>query len=122
MAPPAAAGSTRWWNWQGPLIERLRAGIARQALSEGQSEEDWLRRRIGYLSPYLMPWPLAPTARSDTVAEFEADGFATGVALPLRTPSTTALVSQKLAALDEHSVLFLDRLTALSVMVPGQAT
>jgi len=116
---------SRWFgglvDWDESWFDRLRVGIHRQAAIEGLSETEWLRAQIGYLSPYLLPWPLTGQVRPEAVDEFEANGFSTVLALPLTSPTSAKLVEQKLAAIDDTSLLFLDNLQELTLSVPEES-
>lgn len=77
------------------LCDRLRAGARRGSTRGGGSITDWLREEIGYLSPYLLPWPL--TERSAIIDDFEERGFSSVVELPLTSSAAVALTERKLA-------------------------
>ena len=98
------------------LCERLRSGAQRVQARGANSITDWLREEIGYLSPYLLPWPL--TERSTTVDDFEGRGFASVVALPLTSLAAVSLTGRKLAEITADSMLFLDNLKALTITTP----
>lgn len=98
------------------LCDRLRAGVRRGATRGTRSITDWLREEIGYLSPYLLPWPL--TGRSNTVDDLEDRGFASVVELPLSSPAAVALAERKLAEITADSALFLDNLKSLTIATP----
>ena len=95
------------------LRERLRSDARRGRAHAANSTADWLREEIGYLSPYLLPWPL--TVRSTIVDDFEKRGFASVVALPLTSPAAASLTERKLAEITADSMLFLDNLKALTI-------
>lgn len=99
------------------LCERLCAGARRRREHGANSTRSWLREEIGYLSPYLLPWP--QSARSPVVDDLEARGFASVLALPLLSPAATSLVERKLAELTADSMLFLDHLKALTITTPN---
>jgi hypothetical protein len=78
-----------------------------------------LREEIGYLSPYLLPWPL--TERSAIIDDFEERGFSSVVELPLTSSAAVALTERKLAEVTADSVLFLDNLKSLTIATPNGA-
>lgn len=101
------------------LCERLRAGARRRQGQGANSTPDWLREEIGYLSPYLLPWP--QSARSPMVDDFEARGYASVLALPLLSATAATLVERKLAEITADSMLFLDNLKALTISTPNSS-
>jgi len=98
------------------LCERLCSGAQRVQARGANSITDWLREEIGYLSPYLLPWPV--TERSTTVDDFEERGFASVVELPLTSLAAVSLTERKLAEITADSMLFLDNLKALTITTP----
>lgn len=101
------------------LCERLHTGARRRQAQGANSTSDWLREEIGYLSPYLLPWP--QSARSPVVDDLEARGFASVLALPLLSPAAATLVERKLAEITADSMLFLDNLKALTITTPNSS-
>ncbi len=98
------------------LHERLRADVQVGQEHGTASIADWLREEIGYLSPYLLPWPL--TERGAVVEDFENRGFASVVALPLGSATAVSLVESRLAEISAESMLFLDNLKVLTIATP----
>ncbi|KQB12962.1 ATP-binding protein [Rhodobacter capsulatus] len=74
------------------LCERLHTGAKRRQAQSANSTSDWLREEIGYLSPYLLPWP--QSLRSPVVDDLETRGFASVLALPLLSPAAATLGSR----------------------------
>lgn len=99
------------------LSERLRAGVRRRLAQGADLTSAWLREEIGHLSPYLLPWPISESGLA--IDEFEANGFASVLVLPLLSSATTTLVERKLAEITADSVLFLDDLKSLTITTPN---
>ena len=108
-------------DWEESLLKKLRASVSRQAEATGITVEEWIRSQLGYLSPYLLPWPLQNIERVDAINVLEAKGFATIVALPLKSATSAELVKRRLAEVNAHSLLFLDHLKELTLFVGGQS-
>lgn len=106
-------------NWDDGLLARLRSSIHQQADTAGASVEEWVRSQLAYLSPYLLPHPLRSADREGAIDDLEADGFATVVALPLKSSASARLVERRLSEIDTRALLFLDRLKAMTLSVPG---
>ncbi|KZK81225.1 hypothetical protein PsAD13_04174 [Pseudovibrio sp. Ad13] len=107
-------------DWDDGLLTKLHLSIHRQADEAGTSIEDWVRSQLAFLSPYLLPWPLEDQDKTCAINDLEAKGFATIVALPLKSLESEQLVARRLKEIDANSLLFLDRLTELTLSVPGE--
>ncbi|WP_150001450.1 sacsin N-terminal ATP-binding-like domain-containing protein [Iodidimonas gelatinilytica] len=106
-------------DWDDGLLAKLHSSIHRQADAAGTSIENWIRSQLSYLSPYLLPWPLMDRDRVDAIDSFEKMGFATVVALPLKSSKSAQLVERRLTEIDSKSLLFLDKLQKLIISVHG---
>jgi len=106
-------------DWDHGLLEKFRSSVHRQADFAGISKEEWVRLQLGYLSPYLLPWPLQASERVEAINDLEACGFATIVALPLKSLASAELVKQRLREINSDSLLFLDCLQQLTLSVDG---
>ncbi len=118
--PPQKGGWLRdIVDWDNGLLAKLRSSIHLQADAASVSAEQWVRSQLTYLSPYLLPYPLRSVDRESAIDDLEADGFATVVALPLKSLASARLVERRLSEIDARSLLFLDRLKALTLSIPG---
>ena len=107
-------------DWDDSLLAKLRSSIHFQAEGASVSAEQWVRNQLAYLSPYLLPHPLRSADRENAIDDFEAEGFATVVALPLKSSVSARLVERRLSEIDSHSLLFLNKLEALTLSTPGE--
>lgn len=108
-------------DWDESLLSKFRSSIQRQADAAETSRRDWVRSQFGYLSPYLLPWPLDTQERVDAIEDLETRGFATIVALPLKSAVSAELVERRLAEINANSLLFLDRLQRLTLSIRGDS-
>lgn len=109
---------------EGPLVpardvDRLRSALRHREAAERAAGRPWTAAgQTAYLSPYALPVALADVPSS--VANLAAEGFATVVRLPLRTPDDAQAVRSQIQALaDPTTLLFLDRVGALQTVVDG---
>lgn len=105
-------------DWDDNLLDKFRLSLVQQAEAAGMSRQDWVRAQLGYLSPYLLPSPLPKQDNSDMIESMEAEGFATVVALPLKSEASASLVERRLAEIDTNGLLFLDKLEQLMLSTP----
>ncbi|MDB6174127.1 MAG: hypothetical protein JWL59_3438 [Chthoniobacteraceae bacterium] len=95
-------------DWDESLRKKFRDTV-------GEKGESWLRRELQYLSPYLLPFPIEPNGGGAMVSEFEKRGFATVVRLPLKAPSASQVLQEKLHELEGTTLVFLDKAKHLIV-------
>jgi|GEM_PF-1170398 len=100
-------------DWEARLLKKFRANVTEIAKTANMRADVWLNQELSYLSPYLLPFPIARREGGTYVADFERRGFATLIRFPLKNASTLALVREKLDALDDSALLFLEKATSL---------
>lgn len=94
-------------DWSHDLITKFRDRVAVNGF-------EWLAGECRYLSPYLLPIPIAQT-RSPGVASLEAQGFATVVRLPLKSGAMQDRVLRHISSLSPSTILFLEKLGKLTL-------
>jgi hypothetical protein len=102
-------------DWESKLIDKLRLTVGRQSKALKMALPQWIEQELAYLSPYLLPVPLSEDSKSKTVVEFEEAGFASLIRLPFRSVAAAELARKHLQVLDAGSLLFLDRISSLTV-------
>ncbi|RWD10463.1 MAG: hypothetical protein EOS74_29610 [Mesorhizobium sp.] len=107
-------------DWEEGLLDKFRSSVQRQAAAAGTSIRNWVRSQLDYLSPYLLPWPLQTADRVAAIEDIEKRGFATVVALPLKSAASADLVKRRMAEIDANSLLFLDKLDRLTLSLCGE--
>jgi hypothetical protein len=95
-------------DWDDRLLRKFR-------LSLQQRGESWLAQEVRYLSPYLLPFPVSPSAANQPLEDLEKRGFATVIRFPLKGPTARRLVQEKLEGMEASTILFLEKATALVV-------
>jgi hypothetical protein len=70
--------------------------------------------------PIFLPWPLQTADRVAAIEDVEKRGFATVVALPLKSAASADLVKRRMAEIDANSLLFLDKLDRLTLSLCGE--
>lgn len=102
-------------NWDGQLLAKFRNSVTQAAHDEQTLPDDWLRRELTYLSPYLLPIPLEYRSGLPGVADFEQRGFVTVIRFPLRGGDAVALVQRKMEELGSRALLFLEKVSVLVI-------
>lgn len=100
-------------DWDVHLLTKFRTSVEKNAAKEKMLAEDWLKRELKYLSPYLLPFPIGNRVSDTFVTEFESRGFATLIRFPLKNEATQVLVREKLDKLNNSALLFLEKVTSL---------
>ena len=98
-----------------PLIEWGREQLLNFRKCYCSKDDNWLTKELKYLSPYLLPIPIQPSNKTKAIKYFEDKGFASVIRLPFKSEAARALAIQMAEALDENTVLFLDRVKFLSL-------
>ena len=98
-------------DWSQDLLHKFRRRVLAQGI-------EWLAGECKYLSPYLLPVPLGKTQNS-WIRMLAGAGFATIVRLPLKSADLQSLVRKKMRDLDSSTVLFLDKVSNLTLHVVG---
>lgn len=99
-------------DWSEDLLRKFRRRVRANGVQ-------WLTGECKYLSPYLLPVPLREI-QSSAVRTFEAQGFATVVRLPLKSPKLRDQVLHHLEQISSSTVLFLDKVSSLTLRVRGE--
>ena len=81
----------------------------------GKNSDDWLRKELAYLSPYLLPLPLLQEKMTARTAALEKEGFSTVIRLPFINDAAQQLAIKKLADLNINTTLFLERVSLLQL-------
>ncbi|MEI6206697.1 MAG: DUF3883 domain-containing protein [Desulfuromonadales bacterium] len=81
----------------------------------GKKNDDWLRKELAYLSPYLLPLPLLAEKMTERTAALEKEGFSTVIRLPFMNDAARQLAIKKLAELNINTTLFLERVSLLQL-------
>lgn len=100
-------------DWNVQLLTKFRASVNLIAGKEKMPSEDWLKRELTYLSPYLLPFPKDSRESGPIVSEFERREFATLIRFPLKNAAIQSLVREKLDELDNTALLFLEKISSL---------
>ena len=79
-------------------------------------EKDWVAKELTFLSPYALPIPMEPDGETSKIVDFEKRGFSTVIRLPLLSKHICELVREKMAGMNENTVLFLQRLNMLRLV------
>ncbi|MBI4706191.1 MAG: DUF3883 domain-containing protein [Deltaproteobacteria bacterium] len=109
--------------------EEAQLSVDDMSFSTGPVDAGRYRERVGgsgldparearLLSPYLLPLPAS--ARSSRVLEYAARGFSTLVRLPLRDDAARATARDRIAEVNEETILFLHGLEHLALRVEDQ--
>jgi hypothetical protein len=96
-------------DWGPDLLAKFRANVLLEAAKAQTGIEDWLAQELGYLSPYLLPYPLSVMKDSSYLRQLEERGFSSVIRLPLKSSAARDLARKKLETLDNACLLFLDR-------------
>lgn len=75
----------------------------------------WLQRELRYLSPYFFPLPLSMHGASRRLLDLQRSNFASVIRLPLKNDESRQAVIDKMREFGATTVLFLERLTALTL-------
>lgn len=102
-----------------PLSRWSAANLAEFQQQFGGNRTRELIEEISYLSPYVMPIPIESESFTTKILEFQRRGLSTVVRLPLRNAKAKAAVENRMSELEPQSILFLDRLSALSLETDG---
>lgn len=94
-------------DWSVGEIERFKSQVEAKG-------SDWLLGELEYLSPYLLPIPIKKTRNSNLVT-FEDQGYSTVVRLVLKSAETKKYVQEELCEIAGPTVLFLEKLSSLSI-------
>ena len=76
-------------------------------------EKDWVTKELTFLSPYALPIPMEPDREISKIVDFEKRGFSTVIRLPLLSKDLCEIVREKMAGMNENTVIFLQRLNML---------
>jgi len=98
-----------------PLIEWGREQLTNFRNLYCSRDDHWLTKELKYLSPYLLPIPIQPSNKTKAIKAFEDKGFASVIRLPFKSDAACALAMKMTEALDENTILFLDRVKFLSL-------
>jgi hypothetical protein len=99
-------------DWSEDLLRKFRKRVRAQGVQ-------WLTGECKYLSPYLLPVPL-DEIQSPAVKILETQRFATVVRLPLKSAELRHLVLHHMEQLSSSTILFLDKVSSLTLRVPGE--
>lgn len=94
-------------HWSSEMLTQYRTRVATMG-------REWLEQEVRYLSPYLLPVALKDR-ESAALREFEREGFATVVRLPLKSAQAAMNVQQKMKFLEPSTCLFLWNLRELTL-------
>ena len=81
----------------------------------------WLQHELKYLSPYLFPFPLNIKEASARLLDLQESGFTSVIRLPLKNPEARQAVIEKMGEFSASTVMFLERLTELSLRNGSEA-
>ncbi len=79
-------------------------------------EDDWLKNELKCLSPYALPIPVHSDQATPTIKDFEKQGFSTVIRLPFLSDQKIEIAREKIAEMDESTVIFLQRLNKLRLV------
>ena len=98
-------------DWSADLLSKFRRRVRTHGV-------EWLKGETKYLSPYLLPVPIRDI-QSSAVNILKINGFATVVRLPLKSVELRQLVLHHMGQLSSSTVLFLDKVSKLTLCVVG---
>jgi hypothetical protein len=102
-------------DWDAKMRHKLRFSVQRRAEQNGLTVSQWLQAEMKYLSAYTLPFPLMDRATTVRTREFERHGFSTVIRFPLKSAAARASVVERLTALQPRDLLFLPRLSCLTL-------
>ncbi|MFZ4438474.1 MAG: sacsin N-terminal ATP-binding-like domain-containing protein [Syntrophales bacterium] len=98
-----------------PLIEWSRDQLLNFRSLYSSKDDQWLSKELKYLSPYLLPLPIRPSQKIETIKAFERQGFASVIRLPFKSEAARDYAITMTQELDENTILFLERIQFLSL-------
>jgi hypothetical protein len=107
-------GSQSLVDWDSGLLKKFREAVKTRSSSDDLETQEWIKRELSYLSPYLLPVPLDDSC-SEAVLEFERDGYSSLIRLPFKSDVARELAQRQIRALKASALLFLDRATSLTL-------
>ncbi|MBP0621998.1 sacsin N-terminal ATP-binding-like domain-containing protein [Cupriavidus consociatus] len=99
-------------DWSDEMLAKFRGRVQRKGM-------DWLKGEARFLSPYLLPVPLA-RIDSARVTYLESQGFSTVVRLPLKSEEVRNYVLERMQKLSADTVLFLEKIGTLRIASTSQ--
>ena len=102
-------------DWDAKMRHKLRSSVQQRAENDGQTVSQWLQTEMKYLSAYTLPFPLEDRVATGRTREFEQRGFSTVIRFPLKSAAARASVVERLIALQPRDLLFLPRLSSLTL-------
>lgn len=112
LVPASPFGGGPLVDWERNLLEKFHRSVTRRT-------EGWLASEIMYLSPYLLPVPVARENAPPKLKDLEERGFVSVIRLPIKSDSARAQAISATRSLLSDTVLFLDRLSELTIDIPG---
>ncbi|MFD0894730.1 hypothetical protein KBB96_05065 [Luteolibacter ambystomatis] len=95
------------------ILRKFRESVHGKASSAAMTADDWLRRELSKLSPYLLPFPVDGNMGDPFVSELEQRGFSTVVRLPFKSRAALELAKEGLQFFQRETILFLEKVNAL---------
>lgn len=100
-----------------PLVDWGSGRLNKFRRLHGAKDDQWLKKELSYLSPYLLPIPINGSDKTTEIKKFEEQGFASVIRLPFKSESARTRAIKATENLDENTILFLNRVKSLSLNV-----